>query len=537
MPLNKKLIAISIFFFVSTSFLSGCILQDLIFGTSFELTSSDITNSEGFPVLELFFKASNKVTLKTYNSENELMDTNFFYGDSNTTLNIGNYRENIGPDVCKLKVYDDENNMINEQKFSFSGPDILIVSCKQRWWENEEGYHLVGLEVLLTNDGDTPFYPHSLKLISGSETLEALILPEKILPYYGTNVYSYIYHEGTFDSDEFTLQILDEEDNVMTEKNFSFLVQDNVEDRTYTKGQGLDNILTIPYVDFLDSYYLNLDRIYKEDYASFVFDKYDETYIDLVLDLIIKTFAFGEDRFDMRTDVQRVEYVASFVQNLAYKPDSTVDEDYEYPRFPVETLFNGAGGGDCEDKAILTASLLNNLGFETALFRLPNHMAVGVKLAENEVPGDYYVQDYDFLETTTPGNKCGDISDEGYENLDDLTVYPIEDRAYLIHNWKDGVITTYTNTMDGDIIKAVAYTSNLGNKTAKNIVVEGLFFVENTNLEYKKEQLIIPELKPGDTKKTIITCSIPNVLKTKFKTRVYLDGEVSDTEESKGYFP
>ncbi len=65
----------------------------------------------------------------------------------------------------------------------------------------------------------------------------------------------------------------------------------------------------------------------------------------------------------------------------------------------LETLHDKQG--DCEDKAILTAALLENLGYNVSLLRLPQHMAVGVHLNETIPLYSYYIDEYYFLETTT----------------------------------------------------------------------------------------------------------------------------------------
>jgi len=536
MPLNKKIIFIPIFLLISTSLLSGCIIQDLLFGASFNLNSYTVTDSDGFPALKLFFSASNKVTLKMYDAGLDLMDADYFYADSNTSLNIGSYFENIEPGNYHLRVYNPDNNKIHEEKFNLKGPSLSILSCDQKWWKDESSYVLIGLELTLTNTGDTPAYPYSLNISTESTSINGFILPNPILPGSTETVYTSIYHRGTFKEDEFTVEIFDINDNSLSTSSFSFEVSKNVYS-TYYDISALDNSLVCPYVDFLYDYYKNLERIYIDDYSVFVFDKYDEAYIDLLIDCIIQSLDYSDFKFNTKTDKQKVEYIASFVQGLEYKKDSEVDDSYEYPNYPVETLFNGKGGGDCEDKAILTANLLDNLGYETALLRLPEHMAVGVKLGEDTIRGEYYVDDYDFLETTTPGFKCGQISEDEYKNPSNLTVYPIEDRPLLLHSWKNDIITTYKNTKDGNLVKAIAYTTNLGKETAENIIVEGLFLVEDVNLELKNEQVVIDELKPGDKKKTVITVEIPDGLVTRFETRVYLDGEIVDSEISKGSFP
>ena len=98
-----------------------------------------------------------------------------------------------------------------------------------------------------------------------------------------------------------------------------------------------------------------------------------------------------------------MNFAASFVQNLKYET-----EREEYPNYPVETLVDK--GGDCEDTAILTAALLQAMGYDAVLIRFSppkegdaGHMAVGV--AVTGVSGgrsySYDGQTYYYLETTS----------------------------------------------------------------------------------------------------------------------------------------
>ncbi len=534
MPLNKKLVFIPFFLLVSTSVLSGCILEDLIFGASFDITSYSVTDSEGFPAINIFFSASNKVSLKMYNKDSDLIDTNYFYDDGNTTLNIGSYQENIESGTYQLRVYNSDNGKIHDEDFSLNAPNVEIALCEQKWWKDGGTYYLMGLKFSLTNTGDAPAYPYRVRLTAGSEIVTGYVVPAIVLPGSLEDVYCYLYHEGVFEEDSFNVEILDKSSNIMATSSYSFDVRKNVYN-VYYDISALDNILVLPYLDFLYDYYSSLDRIYIDDYSAFVFDKYDEDFIDLLIDRIILSLDYSSLKFNTKTDKQKVEYIASFVQGLDYKKDSDVDESYEYPRYPAETLYDDEGGGDCEDKAILTASLLNNLGYETALLRFPDHMAVGVKLEPSAVSGDYYIEDYDFLETTSPGYKCGQISDSEYESPTNLSFYPIEDRAFLLHSWMDGVIVTYKNTEQGNVVKVVSYTENLGSEDAQNVVVEGLFCTD-TGLEFNNKEVTISEIKSGDKKKITMTVEIPGGYVTRFETRAYLDGEIVDSEQSKDYF-
>jgi len=125
------------------------------------------------------------------------------------------------------------------------------------------------------------------------------------------------------------------------------------------------------------------------------------------------------------TDRQLANFVASFVQSLPYTIDYETKSRDEYPRYPIETLFDR--GGDCEDTSILVATLLDSLGINVILLHLEadKHIAVGV-----DVPNTYgtyweYLGDkYWYLETTAEGFSIGD--------------YPKElesERAYIYPVW------------------------------------------------------------------------------------------------------
>jgi len=110
------------------------------------------------------------------------------------------------------------------------------------------------------------------------------------------------------------------------------------------------------------------------------------------------------------SEVQKLDFVVAFVQSLPYTQDKVTTTADEYPRYPLETLFDR--GGDCEDTSILVAALLDRLGYEVALLHLDNahHMAVGV--AVSNASGQYYEysgKKYYYLETTGEGWRVGQI--------------------------------------------------------------------------------------------------------------------------------
>jgi len=112
------------------------------------------------------------------------------------------------------------------------------------------------------------------------------------------------------------------------------------------------------------------------------------------------------------SDFDMVKNIIFFVQSLNYVDDKVGTGYDEYPKFPLETLADE--GGDCEDSAILLASLLRELGYGTVLIQFTDHMAVGVK-GEESIRGSYYEVDgirYYYVETTSTGWGIGDVPDQ-----------------------------------------------------------------------------------------------------------------------------
>lgn len=128
------------------------------------------------------------------------------------------------------------------------------------------------------------------------------------------------------------------------------------------------------------------------------------------------------------TMVQKVNFLAAFVQSLPYTADNvTTPPDY-YPLYPLETLFKS--GGDCEDTTILVAALLDRMDYDVALLNLgiTNHMALGVYLPGYH--GSHYKHEgknYYYLETTGEGWEVGQIP----PNITHTTasIYPLQNQS------------------------------------------------------------------------------------------------------------
>jgi hypothetical protein len=107
----------------------------------------------------------------------------------------------------------------------------------------------------------------------------------------------------------------------------------------------------------------------------------------------------------------QVSFILAFVQSLPYTSDSVTTGYDNFPRFPIETLV--ADGGDCEDTAILFATLTLILGYGTVYINPEGHLAVGV--LGNDLDGSYYTYNnktYYYCETTGDGWSIGELPDE-----------------------------------------------------------------------------------------------------------------------------
>jgi len=150
-------------------------------------------------------------------------------------------------------------------------------------------------------------------------------------------------------------------------------------------------------------YFRNHARLDGENYSVYVSNPGDDAYMTGVAEKL-RILAKQEDY----TGAREVNFVASFVQSMPYAFDNVTTGYEEYARYPMETLVDGRG--DCECKAILTAELLDLLGYKLAMIVLPDHVAVGVYLPNGS--GSYYIQNgvkYLYLETTQSGWLVGDM--------------------------------------------------------------------------------------------------------------------------------
>jgi len=229
----------------------------------------------------------------------------------------------------------------------------------------------------------------------------------------------------------------------------------------WTRGRN-DYTFTTYIPENLYEYYENKPRVpvrattasgttYYVNYSYYVTDPRD----DKELREIVESF----NEFALREGLgeeEKLELVVGFVQSIPYMLDIDSKGESEYPRYPTETLVDDVG--DCEDTAILTASLLSLMGYDAVLLDVPEHMAVGISGGGVSFSGTYYLENnkkYYYVETTEPGWWIGDIPQE-YRGVGAYIVHLVPMPA-LTHTW-----TAYGTTQS-----STSYTTNV-TVTVKN---------------------------------------------------------------------
>lgn len=157
------------------------------------------------------------------------------------------------------------------------------------------------------------------------------------------------------------------------------------------------------YVDYnVYDYYSSLGRYYHEnEYTKYTDDSYSQAYAKSVAD-ILRDIQKKAGYSDYETVLEAINFVQ---QCIKYTSDGATN----YPQYIVETLYKGKG--DCEDSAMLLASIIKELGYGSVLLLYSNHMAVGV-MADRSTQGTYYEYGgnaYYYVEPTNTGWDIGQV--------------------------------------------------------------------------------------------------------------------------------
>jgi hypothetical protein len=503
---------------------SGCMFLSQ---TKFSLISCVVDDDSGFPRLHLSFNVSDVATLTLQGPQkNTLFSDSYYYGIHNESIYLAQYRTTPPSGSFIILVADSSKNTIYKNELRFGGSNLSFIGVSEDWWKEKPGFALVGITVIVENTGDLPAYPYKLIVQHGTVTSEALLTPAIILPYTNMSMHCFVYLTNfTKGETPLNISLYGKDGFVLAQTMCIVSPSDPISSWEYHWYFHGGNTLEIPEVDWFYLYYKGLPRFDIVDYAAYVFDPFDDSFVSFVVDqLLALPNAPAEGS-------ERVDFLASFVQSIEYTKDDPLNDSYEYPRYPLETLREQHG--DCEDKAILTAALLDCLGYNVSLLRLPNHMAVGVQLMA-VLPGySYYIDQYYFLETTALHMPLGKVPSE-YQGLSNVTVYPISSRPLLLHYWKNA--TRYRLDNGVDYVKVRMIIENIGTKVASEVEVRGAFY-DDMNMSYNLETTTVPSLSPDEKQIVELSIDVPPTIGTTLKTQLFLNNEMVHKRESTMRFP
>jgi hypothetical protein len=522
MPIKKPVI-ISIIIVLFLQIFSGCTFLN---STEFRLISQTIGDDNGFPSLSIRFNTTGMVTVRISGPSGIMHEETFFKGIHDAILHLDSHRHTPKGGEYFLHVFDENENKIFENQMTFSDPNLDITNAELLWWNEGDSLSLVGVQISAMNRGDLPLYPDEIIVDAGPFEVTGLALPIVMLPNQDGNIDACLYYTGVSTASRIVdISVESKSDIVLGTISESIQPVDNVNELVFSWRYKGSQMFRVPELSFLHEYYQGLERFLTDDYGTYVFDLYDEAYIDLIADQL-------KEKTNTLDIVESVNYIASFVQDIRYATDDDIDPTCtEYPRFPVELLTDGQG--DCEDKAILAASILDKIGYEVALIRLPNHMAVGVHLSEDATAFDYYIDEYYYLETTRNRWIVGKVPDD-YVGLTNASAYAISTRPVLLHTWDDA--TRYTTSDGSDYVRIKIIIENIGSGAALNFDVQGAFYT-STNQSRNPNTVIVYGLEPGVKEEVRLEMDVPQGVTTILRTQLVMDDVVVHEKESTSTFP
>ena len=244
-------------------------------------------------------------------------------------------------------------------------------------------------------------------------------------------------------------------------------------------------------------YFRMQDHTKNSNYVRYALSDYDREYVREIADAFTvmgKNAGYNER--------ETIENFIAFVQSLSYTSDPETTGMEEYPRYPLETLVDNSG--DCEDVAILIASVLHEMGHGVVLLKLPQHMAVGIA-GDDMFDGTYYLYNntrYYYQETTARGWYIGDLPDE-FAGVD-VEILPLEQQPAMDLEF---IAESDTSTWETAIYRMVATVENLGPGTSHDIRLE--VTVRTGGEVYDSTTILLEDCREHDTVRADGKITIP----------------------------
>lgn len=188
--------------------------------------------------------------------------------------------------------------------------------------------------------------------------------------------------------------------------------------------------------DYLATKYPSSFRVERDYWLQFT----DESIQDRYLKQLAENIRAAETEPD-----NRVRAAISMVQKIEYA-------DYSFDtaaKYPYHVLYHQ--DGDCDEKSLLLAYLLRELGYGVALFEFEqeSHMAVGIA-----APDRYCYRDtgYAFVETTVPSiptDAGGEYGDAGYRLASNPKVFVVAEGDSFEGIWREHADAVEWNKIRG----------------------------------------------------------------------------------------
>ncbi len=436
--------------------LSGCIIN--FKKVHCDIISYHIIDNNGRLGVKLYYNSTDNITFKSMDASGKEIDRLFVTRRlGEVILNLSSYHTNPPDGIYKILAYDVFGNKIEEFGINIERPSLSIENVNLTWWkEGKDSYSIVEIRVYVKNSGDIPIYIDKVYVKIENISLDIKTLENVVQPGYGNVTLSLYVNSLKVKEYNLSLTMVDLDNNPLAQG--TFLISPNVDlkqdrfSKSWRFGKKTYS-LTVPLPEGLYNYCSSFPRLNLEDYSFYAIDPKVQGFVDM-LARKLKSMYRGNDIID---------FVASFAQSIEYR-----NESGEYPKYPIELLHDRYG--DCEDKAILTSSILYKLGYDVCLIRFEDHMAVGVYLGGDSYQGKVYYTDdqgkqYIYLETSSKGWKLGE-ADKEYSHAMNYTIHHVTDKPILIQMCKPPVRHQIGNK---DYIDLSSTVINMGNKDADNV--------------------------------------------------------------------
>lgn len=517
----------------------------------FDFDEDDLTvfDDKGFPSVSFSFNCSSFVKVKVLDDASEEVNIDYFVSNAerHATMRLGSYKETLSDGSYFLEFYDSLNKKFFSYEICLERGVLELSDFNVYQWSNGEQNYIVGLNITVENTGVLPIYLDEVCFNNSFQVFNGSALIEVIDPYEKTFVDCVVFDKLICEADDFMLEVFDSDDNLLKSGFFKDVGFLDLKQKIYKNISCNSGVLSLPYPGFLYNYYKNKDRFEGKDYSAYIFEEHDDKFIDMISDVLSQCYP-NETGFDNATCVDQVNYVASFVQQINYTSDLNETGEVEYAKYPIETLFDNGGGGDCEDKAILAGSILDSLGYNVTLIEFNDHMGLGVELEEEALPEtDFFISNYYYLETSNLGNIDGDFSHNvfrlgdtpvNYTSSMVVSLYEISNRYIVNHYWTEGSFIVFKNSPLGNLVKVSLIVENLGVSDAFDIEVRGIVYSNDSLFGGSYDEFKTISCLPAGKKMEIslVIGGLDSGREYFFKTRLLVDGSLEDELKSEGTF-